>query len=436
MKKKPGPDEHGKSKKPVEVVVEEIFAPHTAIGRQNFKLFSGRMPILRDAMGKLGRPGSSIVLYGERGSGKTSLGKVLMHLVAGDLSKNDSSHLPKTSRIGKKKFGCVWKEVDTSIDKLEDWLYRVLQPNETSPNSLSVVFPKVSETIRADYERIDPEGVFEPPSGTQRRLNASQKMVHALFDRVEQLISDLYPMVAPIFFMDEVDQLKDPGGLGKLMKNRSSSFVLIGISNTVSELVQDHKSSQRKIAGEYLVPRLTKSEVEELFSRATQIAEKKGVKIDFSQNFLETIFLDSAGIPGLCQRTGAACIDRYKEELSQGNEVVITKDAYLKLLERKDIEFIRDSMSSASIDRSLAPGTARWAILKELGGREPTWFPVASLDDFDPKVITNLQAWLKELVDAEVLEFRDNGNEVRFASVDLWAEVRRRIQTKWLPGNP
>ena len=421
------------------IAPRNLFSPSEEIRSDNLSLFVGRTKLLEDAIQALGTPGASLVVYGDRGAGKTSFARVLMHLlsVSGRDQKKLFGFSRKVGKPDKSSLRCVWQEVDQGIATLEDLLYRLLQPNNPNPDSLAQQFPDAAKAIEARYAQIDPRQVMAIPekSGSKaRQLNPDQKLVHLVYEQFESFVAVKYPDVVPLIMVDELELMQNMDGLGRLMKNSKSSFVLIGIADSVQDLVQDHQSANRKIGREYKIPRMSYDEVCEIFGRAEKAAENLEAKIIFADDFLKIAYEDSAGIPGRCQKFGAAIVQRFQEQLEKGEKIEVKKADYLRVLERTDNIYVRDSISSDGIDKGLSAGNARWQIIKAIGtDRGPEWIPVDDLNNFPPNVNDNLEKWIHELENVEVLEYNRQNRKVRFANSDLWGEVRRRIRIGWRP---
>jgi hypothetical protein len=274
----------------------------------------------------------------------------------------------------------------------------------------------------------------EKSGSKARQLNPDQKLVHLVYEQFESFVAVKYPDVVPLIMIDELELMQNMDGLGRLMKNSKSSFVLIGIADSVQDLVQDHQSANRKIGREYKIPRMSYDEVCEIFGRAEKAAENLEAEIIFADDFLKIAYEDSAGIPGRCQKFGAAIVQRFQEQLEKGEKIEVKKADYLRVLERTDNIYVRDSISSDGIDKGLSAGNARWQIIKAIGtDRGPEWIPVDDLNNFPPNVNDNLEKWIHDLENVGVLEYNDQNRKVRFANSDLWGEVRRRIRIGWRP---
>ncbi len=405
----------------------DFFSPSEAINGNNSRLFVGRETLVLDAISDLARPSSTVIVYGERGGGKTSFARIVMHRAC---ERNSTKNPISDAR----EIRFVWQKVSPGVETLEDVLYRIMDPWLLGSESLARQFPGVTELIEEDYRKLDPIKVMESSLGTTERiLNPHQKLVYSLFERVEQFILSNFPTSQPVIAIDELDQLGDLDGLGRLIKNSSLNFLLVGIANNVEEIVADHKSAQRKITKEYRIPRLDRQEVGRLFGIAEEIATELGVRLKFTDSFSDEVFADSAGIPGRCQKLGAAVVERFSPNLMNGEDISVSKEDYINLLARKDNPYIHDSISSNLIDNCLSRGTSRWQILKALGKKEPDGSKVGGLDDFKPAIRHNLKTWLEELAVDKVIIFDKTKTKIAFADADLWGEVRRRIRIQWEP---
>ncbi len=401
----------------------KIFSPSAAIGFETSQLFIGREPLIAGALSSLERPGGSIVIFGERGVGKTSYARIVLHALQGDMS----SFRPK-AREGKKKYKGIWCEVDGGVRTTEGLFYRLLNPNLKRASSFAGVFPKVASEIKHKYDRLDPTLVLAKRT-KKGDANEHQLAVHGIFEEAEQLIESLYGDICPVIFVDEMDQLDDKKGLGKIIKSRSISFALIGISDNFEELVDDHPSVTRKISGQFLVPRLNEDEVRSLFSNATSVAKGQGADIRFQSDFLAAIVEDSGGLAGRCHLIGAQILKRHEKDVLAG-PFNIDLRVYREALSVVDstARYAIDVQAKKLIDASLAEGTNSWPVMRELATFQPEWVTIEKLEgkDLPAGVLRQLKSLLKRLEKEKILDLKDK--KCRFSGPEIWSEVKRRVR--------
>lgn len=295
-----------------------LFYPKDALKGKDADVFYGREVLLQKCLDALGSRGTSCVIFGERGVGKTSLAWQVVTVLDGTNNKYSKKQL---MRVGfQDAYKCVFHRIRPGVDSLGDLIISLLRPS-SSPNSIQHLFPELYEdaTIYTKFERKYQISLpilmsFESTFASQTKnadlvdnpiLNSAsrEQNLAALFEDVLNEIEKLHPSVQIIFFVDEIDQANVKVGLGSLIKNSNAArFVFIGIANNITEIITDHESAGRKlIGGDIEVPTLSEQDIRFIFTGA-QNKSKGG--IIFSNEFLELAVTYSAGYPWIAQNIG------------------------------------------------------------------------------------------------------------------------------------
>ncbi len=195
--------------------LSEIFTPGAPVNRRD--LFAGRVEQILQVLSAVKQPGQQVVLYGERGVGKTSLANLLSLFVPTE-DNTTSPTLVRTARINcstQDTFKSIWTKVLRSLDIAipEDWAFDTPDP----------------DTVRVMLDEINP----------------------------------------PAFvILDEFDRWEDDDGLSLMadtLKALSDHFVktkivLVGVADSIDGLIGEHESVQRAIE-EVPMPRMSQSEI-------------------------------------------------------------------------------------------------------------------------------------------------------------------------------
>ena len=196
--------------------VSGLFTPGAPINSQD--LFSGRLDQVNDVLNAAIQPGRHVVMFGERGVGKTSLAKVISTMV---------------SVSGQKMLRCGTINCDSS-DDFSSLFRKVCREISFTIKVNEPGFKRVDHTEAVPLETILPNRKLEP-------------------DDIRYVLTKLG---APcLIIIDEVDQLKGPRDRSKLaatIKNLSDhavpvTLVLVGIADYVEEIVADHESIERAL---------------------------------------------------------------------------------------------------------------------------------------------------------------------------------------------
>lgn len=211
--------------------VAGVFTPGAPIDR--LALFAGRVPQILDVINAVGQRGQHVVLYGERGVGKTSLANVLSDIFADQALRQFRS--AKVNCTTDDNYVALWRKVFRELelpDPSDEGDWRNARPTP--------------EDVRWALQRID---------GPQ-----------------------------PLIVIDELDRLEDDDGLSlladtiKTLSDNSvpATLVLVGVADSIEQLVGDHRSVERALA-QVQMPRMSLEELEEIISKGL---EELGMSID------------------------------------------------------------------------------------------------------------------------------------------------------------
>ncbi len=281
----------------------QIFSPSTPLTESD--LFAGRFPQIDKMFEATSERGKHVVLFGERGVGKTSLAKLF------------SNFFPKTLRhiIAVREqcdptddFSSIWKKV------FKDIHVRMEENGET-------VTRPISETIKRDLT----------PDDIRRQLDG-------LFG----------PNQVPIIVIDEFDKVESPGA-NTLMANTIKSLsdyginvtvILVGVADSIVELVGEHASVQRCIE-QILMPRMDIKERKEVLAK---IVPKLGMKMHPDADW--KIADLSRGLPSYIHSLGLYAV---QNAISRKSLQVLESDvdsAITRVLERSQ-ETVREVYATA-----------------------------------------------------------------------------------------
>ncbi|MBX9735856.1 MAG: ATP-binding protein [Phycisphaerales bacterium] len=239
--------------------VGQVFHPSAPVDVLDF--FTGRVPQYRQLLDTLGERGRHAIVYGERAVGKTSLVSILKPLV-------QAMNMPHFVH----RAGCGTKETFAS-------LWRVSLRNTVI--SQSAVVPVLLHTeAKTIHESADRLGCL-PENPTP--VDVSQCLVNVpgsvyIFDEFDRLHRNERRLFADLLKMLS-DQLID------------TTLILVGVADTVDDLVSDHRSITRAVA-QVRVPRMNPSEIREILERG-----EKALGVVFSDDAKVRIQSMAQGLP-------------------------------------------------------------------------------------------------------------------------------------------
>jgi hypothetical protein len=211
----------------------QLFSPAAPIDERD--LFAGRRPQINKMLEAVGEKGKHAVLFGERGVGKTSLGKVFHAM------------FPKTIR----HVMAVREQVDPSDD-------------------FSSIWRKVFKDLRV--RSVDAE------AGTAHAPLANEYPGAIMPDDIRREFQDIFsPNDLPIIIIDEFDKARDSADrkIHEMMANTikhlsdysvNATIILIGVADDVNDLIGEHPSVTRCLE-QIPMPRMNKEELREIIDK-------------------------------------------------------------------------------------------------------------------------------------------------------------------------
>lgn len=201
--------------------VAEAFSPGAPIDR--VQLFAGRLELVLDVVNAIRQRGQHVIIYGERGVGKTSLANILEEV----LRPSTEEHRLVT------RVNCGTNDTFASL-----WLVALREAARLSglpePHELAVA----PEDVRQHLEKL--------PKGS-------------------------------LVVIDELDRLEDEEALSlladtiKTLSDHSTrvTLVLIGVADSVDDLVGDHRSVERAL-NQIQMPRMSLDELMEIIDKGLE----------------------------------------------------------------------------------------------------------------------------------------------------------------------
>ena len=211
----------------------QLFTPAAPIDEKD--LFAGRKEQVDKMLETVWERGKHAVLFGERGVGKTSLGKVFSTM----FPKTLRHILPIREQVDPSDdFSSIWRKV------FKDLRVRAIDSRPDTPH----------EPLARDYP-----GTIQP-------------------DDIRREFEDIFsPNDIPIIVIDEFDKADDSAGkrIYELMANTikqlsdysvNATIILIGVAEDVNELIGEHPSVARCLE-QIPMPRMNRTELKEIIDK-------------------------------------------------------------------------------------------------------------------------------------------------------------------------
>jgi len=238
----------------------QVFRPTMPINRED--LFSGRQAQVREVADAINQAGQHLILYGERGVGKTSLANMIMYRLQCPDRFIMTPHVNCSS---------LRTQHDIWMGVLDDIQFRA--------DRGKVELPRPVRKLASDFEN-------------QLRAEFTPELAR-------RLVENLADRMAIVIIIDEFDTLADEitrRNIAETIKyfsdrNVPATIVLVGVAEDVRTLVIDHQSVGRCLA-QVRMPRMNRDEIEAIVSTSL-----KNVGMSIEPGALHEISRIAKGLP-------------------------------------------------------------------------------------------------------------------------------------------
>lgn len=248
--------------------ISTAFSPSAPIDRKS--LFAGRINELRDGINAVSQRGQHVIIYGERGVGKTSFANVLLEIFGENINKP----------------ACGLVNCDSTMDFSSLW-HKITREMHTEEGTLSDLLP----------EKVTPDDV--------RHLLQNVKKTIIILDELDRIIDKSVKTQ----LADTIKNLSD--------HSIPTTIVMVGVADSVDALISEHISIQRNLI-QIPMPAMSIDELEEVITKGAEIT---GLTIESKSK--RRIALLSQGIPHyahlLCLHAFTAAVDRDAKNVTQAD---------------------------------------------------------------------------------------------------------------------
>lgn len=303
------------------------------------KWFAGRKSDIDRTLQALSRKGNSVIVFGERGIGKSSFVAMIKMIAEGNTYLMHKHNLHKKYNKDFFKYQIASITCDSGTQNVEQILQRIL----TSPEG----FKKIIKTrlVSTEQQTTDSVGL-----GLLKLLNFSSTSTDKLIEKAieEKSVIETFTNVVLtiqneilekqeelLIVIDEFDLVENKSKLASLMKALSKGkvkFLISGIASDYSELIEGHRSVNRLLyQGRIKITPMTENEVNNIFD----LAEKNNHNlISFNKKVRKTVFEMSSGFPYFVQLCGQLALDEFAEIKGYKSKGTINTQHLLKGLEK------------------------------------------------------------------------------------------------------
>ena len=264
----------------------KAFTPSAPV--DDLDLFAGRISQVQQVMRGIGQKGQHILLYGERGVGKTSLANVLQFFL---------SRAPGAVKSLVVKVNCARDSTPASL-----WKSALTQIN-LAMTETGMGFHPPRHVAEVDLSKSVSENVS--PEEIRQILQTIHGNPIFIFDEIDRLT--LRKSIS--FFSDTIKTLSD--------NSVNATLLLVGVADSVGDLIKEHLSIERALI-QVQMPRMSDLELQEIVTKGI-----KSFQMGISQQALISIASISQGLPHyahlLALHASIAAINQDSNEISYEN---------------------------------------------------------------------------------------------------------------------
>jgi energy-coupling factor transporter ATP-binding protein EcfA2 len=353
--------------------IHNTFSPGQEILDPN--RFAGRKSVIEQGIKALCRAGASILVYGERGVGKSSFIEMIK-LIAQDqvelIYRYKLRHLIPQSGF---QYKVISIQCDADVNNTEKVLQRLI----TSPEGISgLIGPRIStiETTTKDHFTLNLlKQLVSIGSSCEEKLigkEFTENSIYELFTNLILLIVQrvLGPDEGLLMVIDEFDRVGDNSKMASMIKTLSKNkvkFLISGIAESYIDLIGQHGSIERQLSeGKIKINPMTEEEIEWVFELAS--GNSKGF-IQFEKAFKEEVIVRSYGFPYYVQLFGQLALDHFVKVYGQGKKIYLTRDHLMQGL--KDFAEYEPKLEQIYLS-AIGDDPARELLLKGLSLQLPS----------------------------------------------------------------
>tara|TARA_R110000787_G_scaffold279936_2_gene390363 strand:- start:453 stop:1733 length:1281 start_codon:yes stop_codon:yes gene_type:complete len=282
--------------------INNAFSPTHEIKDPN--KFIGRYEEIESLIIGLSTESSFLSIFGLRGIGKSSIAKQIKLIAEGD--KTLPKELGLDYLLPRKGFNFMVHLVscDDFIIDIKSLIGRILlgdDQNESifshnkNGNKRAVSYKEKEKAFIGGSAYVFKAGI-EGEDETTYENRITNDLIQEFRQALSTTQKDNHEKSGLLILIDEFDILKNKSGFASLVKTCSSKFIkfgVIGIGESVEDLVEDHASVGRQISS-VLVKPMNPKELKQIINTAVKSLKKQ---IKFDDSVVEDIVKEAEGFP-------------------------------------------------------------------------------------------------------------------------------------------
>ena len=215
--------------------VASFFSPSAPIDQRS--LFAGRIQQLTDVLNAVEQKGQHVILFGERGVGKTSLASVISSLYQGGVNTPKSGTINCDSTM---TYSSLWHKI------FREMIFVNIRRTMGFDSKDEITTKSTNELLPND---ITPDDVRHILSGYDKTIIAIDELDRISDKKITSLMADT------------IKNLSDHA--------TPTTLILVGVADSVESLIQEHQSVERALV-QIRMPRMSKTELHEIIDKGLE----------------------------------------------------------------------------------------------------------------------------------------------------------------------
>lgn len=317
--------------------------------------FAGRSVEIQELADALRVKGSVPVIYGDRGLGKSSTAIQVQLIALGDVELLSHIGAKQLSLSADETFLTVYVTCTDRVQSLEDLQKLILHKLQ----SIELVSEEQQEILQDRTTRRKISLKYFEHETTKRYKKRAGRLRAKSLSTEEQLERELSILLEafsqPILIViDELDRARKLHGLSQYLKSASSEdvkFMLVGIAQSLTELILDHASLTRPLYP-VRIPAMKPGELADIVDKAVGALDAQGIQVDFHPSARKHLIELSGGFPWFTHALGQEALRAATDD----RRTTVTRDdvihARRSLTNNRFAQQFRDSYQKAVRDSS------------------------------------------------------------------------------------
>lgn len=333
-------------------VILNAFRPRSAAALPS--QFAGRKDEIQTLVDTLHEEGSCPIIFGDRGIGKSSTAIQIERIALGDVELLDEYGLSDRALHPNERFIAFNFSCTDGVTSTNSLLRRLI--NTAKGYSSASDLTSDLETTRKSSKINLKVYEYEVAKTYRTRAKEGSRSSLSIEEKFELISNQVIQTTNSrvLYIIDELDRARDTKGLASIIKNMSShqvKFILVGVGQNVSTLLDDHASLERPLV-QIHIHRMRDDDCARIVHKAQTYLQQNGLNLQFSHGAVAEIVQAADGFPWFVQTFGHESLliahEGKRKEVTEGD----VRDAIASIGLKKHAQQFYDKYQQAVGDSS------------------------------------------------------------------------------------